>query len=230
MECMTKVSERTGTGAGARLGVAPRLRLLGRLIWLLAGLAVIAASLLVIVVPKLNPFGESTTDRTGPSVLKSLTDLSEYHAASAHYETVVDLAKDTDFVPDWVSGERVIYVGKGDVDAIIDFATLQAGRVTVSEDTQTVNVTLPAPRIDTPTLDLQNSYVADHDQGIVNRFKGSQLEADAQKRALEQMTAAATAENTLANRAKENTTAMLRGLFGAIGFTTVNVTYDSTTN
>ena len=39
--------------------------------------------------PSLNPFGEETIDRSGPSVLKSLTDLSEYHAASAHYDVIL---------------------------------------------------------------------------------------------------------------------------------------------
>ncbi len=102
-----------------------------------------------------NPFREKTVDRTGPSVLYSLTDLSEFHAASAYYETVVSIEKDTSYLPDWVSGEEVLYVGKGSVDAIADFGELDERRVVVSEDGTSVTITLPAPTVGEPVLDLE---------------------------------------------------------------------------
>jgi len=174
----------------------------------------------------LNPFEEKTVDRTGPSVLKSLTDLSEYHAASAHYETVVDLEIDNENLPDWISGERVLYVGKGDVDAVVDFGELDERRVVLSEDGTSVTIRLPAPTADPPVLDLKNSYVANHDEGLINRFSGSELEREAQLKAVEQMTTAATGEGMLIDPAKENTTAMLRGLFGSLGYTDITITFD----
>ena len=86
--------------------------------------------------PSLNSLGEKTTDRTGSPVVRWLTEISEYHAVTGHYETVVDLDKDTNRLPDWVSGERVLYVGKGDVDAVVDFGELDKGRIVLSEDSQ----------------------------------------------------------------------------------------------
>ncbi|WP_170955390.1 DUF4230 domain-containing protein [Ornithinimicrobium cerasi] len=181
--------------------------------------------------PWLNPFRETTTDRTGASVLQSLTDLSDYHAASAHYETVVDIEKDGGrFVPDFLSGERVLYVGKGDVDAVVDFGELDERRVVVSEDAASVQVTLPQPTVDRPELDLENSYVVLHDEGLVNRFKGSELEREAQLRAVEQMTAAAADEGLLLELARENTTSMLEGLFGALEYESVTVTFEGDTD
>ncbi|MFL6002204.1 MAG: DUF4230 domain-containing protein [Nocardioides sp.] len=174
----------------------------------------------------LNPFQEKTVDRTGPSVLKSLTDLSQYHAASAHYETVVDIEKDDGFLPDALSGERVLYVGKGDVDAVVNFGELDERRVVLSDDGKSVTITLPAPTADKPVLDLENSYVASHDEGLINRFSGSELEREAQLKAVEQMTTAAAGAGTLIDLAKENTTAMLRGLFGSLGYTDVTITFD----
>ncbi|MBC7310303.1 MAG: DUF4230 domain-containing protein [Tetrasphaera sp.] len=168
------------------------------------------------VLRSLNIFTEETIDRTGPSVLDSLNDLSEYHAASAHYETVVDIEKDTRFLPSWVSGERVLYVAKGDVDAIIDFGELDERRVQLSEDGTSVTVHLPSPTVGKPVLDIEGSYVAHQDAGVVNRFKGSELEREAQLKALEQMTAAAHEEGRLLDLAKDNTVAMLRGLFSAL--------------
>ncbi len=174
----------------------------------------------------LNPFAEKTVDRTGPSVLKSLNDLSEYHAASGYYETVVDLEKDTAHLPDWISGERVIYVGKGDVDAVIDFGELDGRRVVLSQDGTSVTVRLPAPTVDEPVLDLETSYVVEHEEGLATKFQGSDLEEEAQLKAVEQMTAAATGEGMLIDLAETNTILMLRGLLGALGCTDITITFD----
>ena len=65
----------------------------------LAGLAAAVCAVLVLVVvlsavhllPQLrNPFGETTTDRSGPVLLKSITQLSRYEAASGSFQVVVD--------------------------------------------------------------------------------------------------------------------------------------------
>ena len=169
---------------------------LGALIGLLVVLGVVVAvvagpSLVSGWLKSLNPFAETSIDRTGRSVLHSLTNLSEYHAASAHYETVVDIDKDTKRLPDWVRGERLLYVGKGDVDAVVDFSELDERRVVLSEDGKSVTIRLPAPTAGKPTLDLATSYVAEHDEGLLNRFKGSDLEREAQLRAVQQMSATA---------------------------------------
>jgi hypothetical protein len=174
----------------------------------------------------LNPFTEETIDRTGQSVLQSLTDINEFHAASAYYETVVDIESDTRFLPGWVSGERVIYVGKGTVDGVVDFSELNERRVVLSEDGSSVSITLPDPTVGKPVLDLETSYVVSHDKGIANKFQGSELEREAQLKAVEQMTTAASSEGMLVDQTKENTTAMLRGLLGALDYTNVTIAFD----
>ncbi len=175
----------------------------------------------------LNPFAEKTVDRTGPSVLTSLTKLSEFKAANAYYETVVDLEDDTKNVPAFISGERVLYVGKGEVEAVVDFSKLDERRVDVSGDGSSVAVTLPAPTVGKPRLDLETSYVAHRDKGFINRFKGSDLEREAQLKAIQQMTTAATGEGNLIALAEESTTAVLRGLFGSLGYTNITIAFDS---
>lgn len=174
----------------------------------------------------LNPFEEKTVDRTGPSVLISLTKLSEFKAASAYLETVVDLEDDTNHLPDFISGERVVYVGKGDVEAVVDFSDLDERRVDLSEDGTSVTVNLPAPTVGEPRLDLETSYVADHDRGFIDGFQRSDLEREAQLKAIEQMTTAATGAGNLVDLAKESTTAMLRGLFGSLGYSNITITFD----
>jgi hypothetical protein len=174
----------------------------------------------------LDPFGAKTIDRTGAAVLQSLTDLSEFHAANGHYETVVDIEEDPDLLPGWVHGERILYVGKGDVDALVDFSELDERRVIVSADRTSVTVRLPAPTVDKPVLDLEGSYVVSHSKGIASKFGGSELERTAQLKAIEQMSATATEADMLTDQAKENTEGMLRGLLGALGFTAVEVSFD----
>lgn len=168
---------------------------------------------------------EETIDRSGPSVLVSLTAISEFHAATGYYETVVDIEQDS-ILPSFIKGERVLYVGKGNVDAIVDFSELDERRVVLSEDGKSVAITLPAPRVDTPVLDLESSYVADSDGGLVDSLSGSDLERDAQLKAVDQMTAAAGSGEMLTDLAKENTSAMLRGLLGALGYTDITVEFE----
>lgn len=194
---------------------------------------VFTAALMAVVVlalvawkPAWNPFHEEEIDRTGPAVLQSLTEISEFHAATAHYEVVVDLENDVKYVPGWLNGERVLYVGKGDVDAVVDFGELDERRVTLSEDGTSATVELPAPTVDDPVLDIENSYVAQRDQGLVNRFSGSDVEREAQLEAMERISEAATGTDALTDLARENTVAMLRGLFGSLGFTDVTITFD----
>lgn len=223
-ETSTKSTERDGHGRR----LVPVLGLVTSVVGMVVIVAMLAGLVAVVAGwrPSLNPFGDKATDRTGSPVLRSLTDLSEFRAVTGHFETVVDLENDTNHLPDWVSGERVLYVGKGDVDAVVDFSELDQRRIAVSEDGKSVTVKLPAPTTGKPRLDLDTSYVVNHDRGIVNRFKGSDLELEAQRRAVSQMTAAANQEDLLIDRAKENTTAMLRGLLGSLGYTSVVVTFD----
>lgn len=227
---MTESPERPITQDRARSKVLPTA--VGCLVGALAAGLVILTGLVVAAIyfsgwpPSLNPFQQETVDRTGASVIQSLTDISEYHAASGHYETVVDIENDVRFVPGWLSGERVLYVGKGSINAVVDFSELDERRVDISEDQTSVTITLPAPEADQPVLDLQNSYIAHRDEGIVNRFRGSELELEAQLRAAEQMTATAAEGDLLLEQAKTNTNAMLRGLFGSLGYTSITVTFE----
>ncbi len=160
----------------------PTLGGLIRLVLLVAVLAILvvgAAKIPGVVGDKLgdflsglNPFKEKTVDRTGPSVLTSLTKLSEFKAATAYYETVVDLEDETNSLPDFISGERVLYVGKGEVEALVDFSEVDERRVDLSEDGTSATVTLPAPTVGEPRLDLETSYVADHDKDLASGSRG----------------------------------------------------------
>ncbi len=77
-----------------------------------AVLALLFAGSRLSLLPGLDDFfGEETHDRSGPAVLKSIQDMSAYEAASGNFQVVVDLEKDTKFVPDVLRGTRTLFVG-----------------------------------------------------------------------------------------------------------------------
>ncbi len=211
------------------------LRPLGGLVLAVAVLAVLAAAATQIpgalgrvasdVLAAANPFHDDAVDRTGPPVLKSLTALSEFKAASGYYEVVVDLEAPND-LPDVLSGDRIIYVGKGEVEAVVDFSELDERRITAADDKTSVSVQLPAPRVGDPRLNLKTSYVAVRDEGFITKFKGTESERKAQLEAIERLSAVASGEGDLVELAQESTTAMLRGLFGSLGYTDITITFD----
>ena len=173
----------------------------------------------------LNPFDVDPVDRTGPPVLQSLTALEQFKAASAYYEVVVDLDLGNG-LPDVLGGDRVVYVGKGRVEALVDFSELDGRRVVRSADGTSVTVRLPAPVVGEPVLDLEGSYAAVRDEGLLTRFTGSDAERKAQLAAVRRLAAVAQGEGRLTDLAQESTTAMLRGLFGALGYTDITVTFE----
>src|ERR1700743_3106065 len=73
---------------------------LGAVAAVIVGLVVLALVLSAVhLLPQLrNPFGETTTDRSQPVVLKSISQLSRYEAATGSFEVVVDL-KSSSFLP-----------------------------------------------------------------------------------------------------------------------------------
>src|ERR1700685_760924 len=92
--------------------------LLSKVIGLVAAIAVLLAGVLVLsavhLLPQLrNPFAETTTDRSGPVLLQSITALSRYEAASGSFQVVVDLSKQASFLPSFVEGSDTLFIGQG---------------------------------------------------------------------------------------------------------------------
>jgi hypothetical protein len=176
-----------------------------------------------------NPFQERTVDRSSPAVLRSLEDLSAYHAAAAHFEVIIDLEKDTKWVPSSLRGERVLFVGVGTVDSVVDFGKLGPGAVDVSEDRTSVTIRLPAPTLSEPRIDPKRSYVAARQRGALDRlgglFGGQGNEQQLYVAATGKMREAAQTDGQVLALARQNTTGMLKGFLGALGFTNVTVTY-----
>jgi hypothetical protein len=195
-------------------------------------IAVIAVALVVLVgaVDSLNPFREETKDRSGPALLKSLEDLSEYRAASANLQIVVDVEQDNELLPSFLRGERTLFVAAGTVDAAVDFSGLAEGAVDVSDDRRAVTVTLPPATLTEARLDPSRSRVYDRDRGLFNRVEDLFADNPADEQPLYELATrkladAAKADPELRERAQENTQRMLEGMLRGLGFERVTVKF-----
>jgi Protein of unknown function (DUF4230) len=176
-----------------------------------------------------NPFAEHTTVRSGPVVLRSIQNMSRYEAAVGNYQVVVDLEKNTQYVPSALKGKRTLFVGSGSVNAYVDFSQLGTNALTVSKDRTTVTVRLSHAQLERTNLDPQHSYVFATQQGLLDRIGAFVSGSSGNEQALYVLAAqkiqTAAADSGLLQRADTNTQNMLTGMLRALGFTKVTVTY-----
>lgn len=206
---------------------------------LVAGILVVALSAAFLLVTsgleRLNPFRDgvvqqTTVDRSGPAVLKAVTDLGEFRAASGYYELVVDVEKDVSYVPSFLAGQRVLFVAAGSVDVGVDLRGLGEGSIVVDAARTGATITLPKPALSTPRVDVDRSYVYSRERGVVDRVRDAVGGGPAQEKELyslasRRLSEAAAATGELTTRAETNTRAMLQGLLRPLGFTRVTVVF-----
>jgi hypothetical protein len=122
--------------------------------------------------PSLNPFTSEEKDRSGPVVLRSVARLNEFRAATANLQVVIDVEQDAKYLPDFIKGERTLFVAAGNVDASVDFRRLKGDAIRVSEDRRSATITLPAPALSDARVDPKRSRVFDRDRGLLDRVGG----------------------------------------------------------
>ncbi|GGL10876.1 DUF4230 domain-containing protein [Streptomyces flaveus] len=193
-------------------------------------LVVLFAGLRLSLLPGLGDvFREDTHDRSGPTLLKSIQDISRYDAASGNFQVVVDLEKDARFLPDALRGTRTLYVGAGTVDAYVDLGKVGENDVTVNKDRTSATLKLPHAALGKPALDPDQSYAVSKQRGLLDRLGDIFSDNPNDERAVQRLAARhigdAAKDSKLTARAEENTTGMLKGLLGSLGFKEVNVTY-----
>ena len=177
-----------------------------------------------------NPFASEQVDRSGPPLLEAIEDLSEYKAATGHFESIVDVEDDTRFVPSFISGERTVFVASGTVDATVDFSALPEGAIEVSPDGRSVVVTVPPAALSEPRIDSERSRVVARDRGVLDRVGSVFSDSPTSERELyllaEDKLAAAAQGSDLRERAETNTRRMLTGMLGSLGYDDVTVTFE----
>lgn len=208
-----------------------------RTVSLLASVAAALAAVVVLLVvlsavrllPQLrNPFHTTTTVRSQPPLLKSITSLSRYEAASGTFQVVIDLSKHTSFVPSFIAGSETLFVADGTVVAYVDFAGLKGSAITVSAG-RAVTISLPPAQLEPVVLNVRESYVFAQQQGLVNRvadfFSGNPNSQQEVYIAAQQRIQYAARTSTLRADAERNTTAMLDSMLASLGYKHVTVDF-----
>ncbi|WP_037870415.1 DUF4230 domain-containing protein [Streptomyces sp. SPB074] len=217
----TRTTPRRGTG----------LPWWGKLLAVLVALVVLFTLLIrFAVIPGLGElFGEETHDRTGPALLKSIKDMSRYEAATGNFQVVVDLEKDTKYLPDALKGKRTLYVGAGTVSSYVELGGLKDDDVRVNDDRTEATLRLPRAVLGKPALDPDRSYAVSKQRGLLDRLGDFFSDNPNDERAVQKLAAEhigdAAKDSELTARAEKNTTSMLEGLLHSLGFDTVRVTY-----
>jgi hypothetical protein len=204
----------------------------------LAGLVAAIVSVLVLILvlsavhllPRLrNPFAETTTVTSQPVLLKSITALSRYEAASGSFDVVVDLTKRVSLLPSFLAGSETLFIGQGTDIAYVDFSQLKSNAITVNASRTTVTITLPKAQLEPAVLNVSQSYVYAEQQGLLNRignfFSGNPNSQQQVYVLAQQKIQTAAQQSPLIAEAQKNTEEMLTGMLTSLGFKHITVTF-----
>lgn len=176
-----------------------------------------------------DPFAQESTDRSQPALLEALSDLSEYRAATAELQVIIDVERSRRFLPSFISGERTVFLAGGSVDAAVDFDGLDDGAITISGDS--VRIVVPPARLTDAMIDPESSFVINRERGVLDRIAGVFSDNPTSERELyllaEDRLLEAADASALRSRAEENTRAMLQALVGSLGFDEVTVVFET---
>jgi len=211
-----------------------RMPRMGSLAGIVAAIAAVLVLVLVLaavhLLPQLrNPFAQTTTVRSQPVILKSITNLSRYEAASGSFEVVVDLTKRTSLIPSFLEGSETLFIGQGTDIAVVDFSGLRNQAITMNANRTAVTVTLPKAQLEPAALNVNQSYVYAQQQGLFNRignfFSGNPNSQQQVYQIAQQKIQAAARQSPLLAEAQKNTEGMLTGMLTSLGFQRVTVSF-----
>src|SRR6204780_1921115 len=200
------------------------------------GGAIAAAAILVVVLsavhllPQLrNPFATTTTVTSQSVLLKSITALSRYEAASGSFEVVVDLTKRNGIIPSFLAGSETLFIGQGNDIAFVDFSQLKSKAIQVNSTRTTVTITLPKAQLEPAVRNVSQSYVYAEQQGLFNRignfFSGNPNSQQQVYILAQQKITTAARQSPLVPEAEKNTQEMLTGMLTSLGFKNITVTF-----
>lgn len=160
-----------------------------------------------------NPFPAFSTTASGPVVLQQIQQLNRLETCRYNGEVVVRGEK-KGLLPTWLSGDRVLLVGRGEVVAGLDLSTLRAQDIQVQGRALTVR--LPAPQILHTRLDNRRSVVHERTSGLLS---GPDRELDGQVRVeAEEKIRAAALESGILRTAENNARETLGRQLRQFGF------------
>ncbi len=167
--------------------------------------------------PLVGPLFEEEPARTttGPVVVEGIQDLDQL--ATVRWKESVIVTKETGGTPleQLFSGEKVLLVATGNVEAGVNLADV--GRDDVRVAGETVTIRLPEPEILSVSLDEGKTGVYDRDFGFLNIRPDDHLVEEARAVAVDRLEEAAR-EDDILDQADKNAEDGIRSFVTALGF------------
>ena len=168
-------------------------------------------------VPVIGPLLEDRPPRTssGPVVVEGIQELDELATVRWTESVLVTRESGGTDLERTLTGERVLLVATGDVEAGVNLAEL--GEDDVRVERETVIIRLPEPEILSVNLDEEETRVYDRDFGPLNFRPDDGLVEEARDVALDKIERAARDEDIL-DQAEQNAENSIRAFVTTLGF------------
>jgi len=158
--------------------------------------------------------GRSTRIASQPTVVDRIQQLQRLETVVYTMDKIVSGEKDNPFLPDFLTGDRLLMLVHGQVVAGIDFARLRGGDISIQG--KNIHVRLPQPQIFMTRVDESRTRVYSRQTGLLVRVDPN-LESQVRQEAERQLLEAALQDGIL-NTAKQNARSTLTGMLTGLGF------------
>lgn len=155
---------------------------------------------------------------TSPVVVKGIQRLDRLATVRFNESVVITKESGGKGLRQLLTGEKLILVAEGNVEAGIDLSALGRGDVRVDDKNKSVTIDLPQPQLFSASLDEKHTRVYDQDMGLMPRINPSEdLAEEARDEAQDQLLEAARKDDIL-DYAERNAEDSIRSFVTTLGF------------
>jgi hypothetical protein len=171
-------------------------------------------------IPVVGPFlfeEQPARTTTGPTVVEGIRDLNQLATVRWTESVLVTRESGGTQLERLLTGEKILLVAVGEVEAGVDLADL--GQNDVRIDGDHVAIRLPEPEVLSSSLDEEKTAVHDRDRGLLSFLQpdDDQLAEEARDEAVQRVEDAAR-ENGILDQAKSNAEDSIRSFVTTLGF------------
>jgi hypothetical protein len=155
----------------------------------------------------------------GPAVIASIQRLQRLETVNYSMDKIVEGTRESEYLPDFLAGDRLLLVVHGQVIAGVDLGKLQTSNVSIKN--HAIHVRMPDPEIFVATLDNAGTHVYSRTTGLLVP-EDTNIESETREKALEQVKQAAL-DGGILSKAKDNAQATLTTMLQGMGFEQITV-------
>lgn len=161
-------------------------------------------------------FGEGQSQTTtSPVVVEDIQKLDQLDTVRMTQSVVVTKETGGTELRRFLTGEEVLLVAVGNVEAGVDLSDLTEGDVRVED--KTITLRMPEPEISSVSLDEEQTRLYDRDQGVLRLRPDETLVEEARREAQDELVAAAR-QNDIRATAESNAEDTIRTFLTTLGY------------